>query len=189
MTKLFFVSVVVLVFIQRMFEVRFSNRNVARIISEGGSERSSNYLPAVRLLHISWFLAMILEVYLLHRPFVPVLAAIGLVGAVAGQCLRYFSMRALGYRWTVPIMTIPRAPVVDSGIYRYLRHPNWLGVVLELALIPLIHSAYLTSIFFSLGNAFIMHKRINAEEEALSQDSNYEMAFKNRPRFIPKFSK
>ncbi|MGL4880646.1 MAG: isoprenylcysteine carboxylmethyltransferase family protein, partial [Waterburya sp.] len=91
----------------------------------------------------------------------------------AGQVLRYLSMQALSWRWTLPIMTVPNLPVVEFGIYRYLRHPNWLGVILEIAFLPLIHSAYLTAIAFSLGNAMLMIKRIQTEEQALKKNINY----------------
>ncbi|MEW6735166.1 MAG: isoprenylcysteine carboxylmethyltransferase family protein [Acidobacteriota bacterium] len=162
-----------------------SKRHLAAIIAQGGCERSSNYLPAVKLLHTSWFLAMIAEVFYFDRPFIPLLAVIGLLGAITGQYLRHLSMRALGARWTLPITILPNVPAVDQGIYRYIRHPNWLGVIIELALVPLIHTAYLTTILFSIANAFVMWKRIQAEEAALSEANNYQAVFKNRPRFIP----
>jgi methyltransferase len=68
---------------------------------------------------------------------------------------------------------------VDKGIYRYLRHPNWLGVILEIAAIPLIHGAYLTAIAFSLANAVIMSKRIQTEEQALATKANDTGVFAN----------
>lgn len=185
-TKVVFVGIVVAVFLQRLFELRISQRHVAYLLSQGGREHGSNYLWVVKVLQLSWFVAMIAEVWWLERPFVPALAAVGLSAAIAGQCLRYLSMQALGSRWTLPIITIPGAPVVDSGIYRYLRHPNWLGVILEIAALPLIHRAYLTAIFFSVANAVLMVKRIHTEEQALSEDNNYAYVFADRPRFIPR---
>ena len=82
-------------------------------------------------------------------------------------------------------MTLRDTPVLDKGIYRYLRHPNWLGVILEIAALPLIHGAYLTAIIFSLANGLLMSKRIQTEEEALAANSNYTVVFANRSRFIP----
>jgi methyltransferase len=184
-TKAVFVGIVAAVFLQRLSELRISQRNVAYLLAQGGREHGSNYLWVVKVLQISWFVAMIAEVYWLDRPFVPALAVVGLLAAIAGQCLRYLSMQALRSRWTLPIITIPGAPVVDSGIYRYLRHPNWLGVILEIAGIPLIHTAYLTAIFFTLANALLMVKRIYKEEQALGKDNNYADIFADRPRFIP----
>ena len=93
-------------------------------------------------------------------------------------------MQALQWRWTLPIMTMPGMPVVTSGVYRYLRHPNWLGVIWEIAFLPLIHTAYLTAIAFSLANAWLMSKRIQTEERALAENTNYAAAFANKPRFI-----
>lgn len=184
-TKAVFVGIVAAVFLQRLSELRISQRNVAYLLAQGGREHGSNYLWVVKVLQISWFVAMIAEVYWLDRPFVPALAAVGLLAAIAGQFLRYLSMQALRSRWTLPIITIPGAPVVNSGIYRYLRHPNWLGVILEIAGIPLIHTAYLTAIFVTLANALLMIKRIHKEEQALSKDNNYAAVFADRPRFIP----
>ena len=184
-TKTMFVGIVAAIILQRLSELRISQRNVAYLLAQGGREHDSNYLWVVKVLQISWFVAMIAEVYWLDRPFVPALAVVGVLAAIAGQCLRHLSMQALGVRWTLPIITLPGAPVVDSGIYRYLRHPNWLGVILEIAGIPLIHTAYLTAIFFTLANALLMIKRIHKEEQALTEDNNYAAVFADRPRFIP----
>lgn len=184
-TKEFFIGVVAVVFLQRLFELRISQCNVAYLLAQGGREHGSNYLWLVKLLQLSWFVGMITEVLLLDRPFVPALAVVGVSSAIAGQTLRYLSMRSLGKRWTLPVITIPGVPVVNNGIYRYLRHPNWLGVILEIVGIPLIHTAYLTAIFFTLANAVLMVKRVHTEEQALSKDNNYAYVFAGRPRFIP----
>lgn len=167
-----FVGIVVAVFLQRLVEVRISQRNTAYLLAHGGREHSSNSLWVVKVLQVSWFLAMIAEVWWLDRPFLPALAAVALLAVVVGQCLRYLSMRSLGRRWTLAIVTLPGTPLVESGIYRYLRHPNWLGVILEIAALPLVHSAYITAIFFSVVNAFLMVKRIQKEEQALSEGNN-----------------
>lgn len=185
LTKFIFSGIVAAVVLQRLFELRIAQRNKQEILKRGGRERDSNSLGLVKLLQVSWWLAAIAEVWLLNRPFIPLLAAIALMATVGGQVLRYLSMRALAWRWTLPIMTVPDLPVVDTGIYRYLRHPNWLGVFLEITALPLIHSAYLTSIVFTVANAFLMSKRIQAEEKALREDTNYALVFAERPRFIP----
>lgn len=185
-TKAIFVGIVAAIFLQRLLELRLSQRNEARIIAQGGHEHSSNYLQVVKVLQLSWFLAMLAEVFWLDRPFVPALATFALIAAVVGQCLRYLSMQALGWRWTLPIMTIPGTPVIDQGIYRYMRHPNWLGVILEIPAVPLIHGAYLTAVLYTVANAFLLTMRIRTEEQALSEDNNYACVFKGCPRFIPK---
>ena len=185
LTKYIFIGIVVAVILQRLLEVRLSDRHKAEILKRGGQEHGDNLLGAVKVLQVSWWVAMIVEVWYLGRPFIPVLAVIALTATMTGQVLRYLSMQALEWRWTLPIMTVPGMPVVESGLYRYLRHPNWLGVILEIAFLPLIHSAYLTGIAFSLANAWLMSRRIQTEEQALSENTNYAAAFANKPRFIP----
>lgn len=188
LTKYMFMGIVLAVILQRMLEVKTSDRHRAKILQQGGREYGDNLLGAVKVMQVSWWVAMIAEVWYFNRPFIPVLAAVALIATIAGQVFRYLSMQALQWRWTLPIMTIPRMPVVTSGVYRYLRHPNWLGVILEIAFLPLIHSAYLTAIAFSLANAWLISKRIKAEEGALSENTNYQTAFAEKPRFLPVIS-
>ena len=185
LTKYIFTGIVVAVILQRMIEVGISDRNKSKILQQGGREHGDNLLGAVKVLQVSWWIAMMVEVWYLDRPFIPVLAVIAIAATIAGQVLRYLSMQALQWRWTLPIMTVPGMPVVKSGLYRYLRHPNWLGVILEIAFLPLIHSAYVTAIAFSLANAWLMSRRIQTEERALAENTNYEIAFAQKPRFIP----
>ncbi len=185
LTKYIFTGIVVAVILQRMIELRISDRHKAEILKRGGQKYGDNLMGAVKVLQVSWWIAMIAEVWYLDRPFIPVLAAVSLTATIAGQILRYLSMQALEWRWTLPIMTVPGMPIVTSGLYRYLRHPNWLGVILEIAFLPLIHSAYVTAIAFSLANAWLMSKRIQTEERALSENTNYAAAFADKPRFIP----
>ncbi|MDJ0903221.1 MAG: isoprenylcysteine carboxylmethyltransferase family protein [Xenococcus sp. MO_188.B8] len=184
LTKGLFVGIIVAIILQRFFELRHSQRNAAYILAQGGRQHGDNFLGIVKLLQVSWWLTMIVEVWLLDRPFRPALAVCALIAIFAGQVLRYLSMRSLKWRWTLAIMTVPNEPVVDSGPYTYIRHPNWLGVILEIAGLPLIHGAYLTAIIFSVANAILMSKRIQTEEQALSENTHYASVFANKPRFL-----
>lgn len=186
LTKYIFVGIIFAVILQRLIELRISKNNEAYILSQGGKKHSDNLLGAVKILQVSWWIAAIAEVWYFDRPFIFPLAAVALSATLAGQVLRYLSMQALGQRWTLPIMTLPDTPVVNKGVYLYLRHPNWLGVILEIAALPLIHGAYLTAIIFSLANAFLMSQRVQTEEKALAENSNFTLVFAHRPRFIPK---
>ena len=166
-TKIIFIGIVLALAAQRLAELRLSRRNEARILAQGGREHAPEHFGVMKALHTSWFLAMIAEVVWLERPFTPLLSACALIVIVVGQSLRYAAIRTLGWHWTVRIMTLPDAPPVDHGIYRYVRHPNYLGVILEIAAVPLLHTAYLTSIFFTMANACLLTIRIRAEEKAL----------------------
>ena len=185
LTKFIFTAIVVAVILQRLIELGISKRNAAQILARGGREHGSNSLGLVKVLQVSWWIAAVTEVWLLDRPFMPLLAIVALLFTLWGQVLRYLSIRSLGKQWTLPIMTIPNTKAVNSGIYRYLRHPNWLGVILEIGALPLIHTAYLTAVLFTLANAWLMSKRIRAEEKALIEDTNYASVFANKRRFIP----
>lgn len=170
---------------QRLLELRLSRRNEARMLAQGGREHAAGHFRWMTALHTTWFLAMPAEVLGLRRRFRPWLAAAAFVVFLLGQSLRYAAIRALGRRWSVRIMTVPGAPPVDDGIYRYLRHPNYLGVALEIAAVPMLHGAYLTAVFFSLANAIILWVRIRAEERALAHHNDYAAIFAGRPRFVP----
>lgn len=184
-TRFIFTVIVLAVIIQRLFELRISQRHVAALLAEGGQVQNDNLLGLVKGLQVSWWLAMLVEVWWLGRPFIPGLAAIALLLTIAGQVLRILSMQALGTGWTLPIVTLPDQRVVSTGIYRYLRHPNWLGVSLEIVALPLIHSAYWTAVGFAIANLLIMHQRMRTEERALSAHSNYAQIFAYTPRLIP----
>ncbi len=169
MTRWIFTGFVVLLALQRLFELRLSSRNEAIIRSRGGREYAAWQLRAMKALHASWFLAMLAEVWVWQRPFLARLSLLALVTFLAGQSLRYAALLSLGWRWTVRVMTIPGLPPVRKGIYRYLRHPNYVGVCLEILAVPLLHSAYVTATVFSLANMLLLTARIRTEERALLQ--------------------
>jgi methyltransferase len=183
-TQFVFIVIVLAVVLQRLWELRISKANETYLLRHGGQMRGANNLKLVKIIQLSWFAAMILEVWYLDRPFIPGLASLALLLLLLGQLLRYLSMKALGHRWTLPLITLPGVAAVNSGVYRFLRHPNWLGVILEIAALPLIHSAYITAVVFSAINAVLMVSRVQQEETALTADSDYEKLMGNRPRFI-----
>jgi methyltransferase len=185
LTRYIFIGIVVTVILQRLLELRLSKYHTAYLLAQGAKEHSDNLLNVVKILQISWWVAMIAEVWLLDRPFIPALGVAALIATLIGQILRYLSMQALKWHWTLSIMTISGDTTVNTGIYHFLRHPNWLGVILEIAALPLIHSAYLSAIVFSIANAILMSKRIQTEEQALSKDTNYASVFRDKPRFLP----
>jgi len=173
--------------VQRLWELRKSAHHERAIREKGGREHAPEQMRWMRLLHGAWIVAAPIEVFLLRRRASPGVAAAALGCFAVGQGLRFAAMRALGERWTVRVMTLPGAPAVDTGIFRYLRHPNYLGVVLEMAALPMVHGAFVTAVVASLANAALLRARIAAEEEALRTDSGYD-ALERTPRFIPGFA-
>jgi methyltransferase len=88
--------------------------------------------------------------------------------ALAAQAIRYWVIFTLGKRWNVRVIVVPGLPVVSSGPYRYLKHPNYLAVVLEGFAVPLIHTAWITAVAFTLLNAWMLSVRLRCENEALA---------------------
>jgi methyltransferase len=185
-SELLFLLVVALVLIERLLETRINQRNLAKLLARGGRVHAPGPVgAAMGLLHGSWFVAMLLEVFGLNRPFYPWEAALSLLALVAGMSLRAASMRALGERWTIQITTLPGAPLVEGGVYRSLRHPNYLGVILEMFALPLLHHAWLTAIVYGLLNLIFLLAKIRLEERALAQDSGRADFFSRCARLIP----
>lgn len=153
---------------QRLAELRLSRRNERVLRQEGAVEHVPHQYVWMRLMHLAWFLAIPLEVYLLDRPFHPIVALAAALALGLGQLLRYTAIRTLGWRWSVRVFTLPGTPRVRKGIYRYLSHPNYLGVAIELAAVPMLHGAWLTALVFTLLNGLLLTRRIRAEERHLS---------------------
>jgi methyltransferase len=162
-----YLSFLGLVALERMLELALSRRNAAWAFERGGIEAGREHFLAMKLLHAGFFAACALEVLLLDRPFLPALGIPMLALALGAQALRYWAIFSLGKRWNIRVITIPGMPLSTSGPYRFLRHPNYLAVTIEGFAIPLVHTAFLTAIGFTLLNAWMLQTRIRCEERAL----------------------
>ncbi len=184
-SRVLYTALVVLVAVLRLAELRVAKRNLRALLARGGVEVEPGHYPWMVLLHTVWLAAGPLEVWLLDRPFLPALAIPMLLLLISGMALRYWVIATLDGRWTTRIVCLPEVPLIARGPYRFLRHPNYLAVIVEIAALPLIHSAWISAIVFSLLNAAVLRVRIRAEEEALSRLTPYEEVFSDRPRLLP----
>lgn len=184
-TRVLYTALVILAAAGRLLELRIANRNRRAMLAQGGVEVSPGHYPWMVVLHTVWLFACPLEVWLLDRPFLPGLGIPSLILFAAAFGLRYWVISTLGERWTTRIVCLPGVEPVTGGPYRWLRHPNYLAVILEIASLPLVHTAWLTALAFSLLNAFLLRVRIRAEEEGLSRMSGYASVFSDRPRLLP----
>jgi methyltransferase len=169
---------------ERIFELWLSNRNARCAFAHGGIEVASGHYAVMVAFHTAFLISCTTE-SLLHAPALPrVLASVALAGEVAAQALRYWSVATLGENWNTRII-VPGRELETSGPYRYIRHPNYVAVALEIVCVPLIRGLVITAVIFSVGNTLLLVRRICLEERALGEP--YRRAFASHRRFIPRF--
>jgi methyltransferase len=153
---------------QRVGELVHSAHNVRGLRLRGAREYAAGHFPLLVVVHVLFPLCIVAEVVFFGtRPGPLWPAALALY--VAAQALRYSAVRALGGRWSVGIWVLPGEPLVRRGPYRFLRHPNYVAVVTELAAAPLMFGAWRTALAISLLNALALSIRIREEEAALRE--------------------
>jgi len=185
-SRLAFLALVALVGAERLLELFLSRRNARRAFARGGVETESRrFFAAMAVAHGAFLAAGPLEVYLAGRPFRPALAA-AMTALVAGaMALRYWAVVTLGDRWNTRVIVVPGEPVATGGPYRYLRHPNYLAVVVETFALPLVHGAWGAALAASAVNALLLAKRIRGEERALARTSDYAERLGGKGRLLP----
>ena len=163
-----YVLLIALVAAERVAELVVSQRNLATSKARGGSEFGGGHYPAMVVLHTALLASCLAEVLVLHRPFIPVLGWSMLAVALAAQGLRWWCITTLGWQWNTRVIVVPGAARVTGGPYRYLSHPNYVAVALEGVALPLVHSAWITAVVFTVLNAALMMARIKVENAALA---------------------
>jgi methyltransferase len=158
-----FWAVLALVVIQRLAELAFAKRNTRRLLAEGAAEIGAGHYPIIVAVHVGWLVALLLGV---PADTPPNWWLLGLFLAV--QVLRVWVMASLGPYWTTRVLTVPGAPLVHRGPYRWLTHPNYAVVVAEIALLPLAFGALDIAVVFTLLNALVLSHRIRVENAALA---------------------
>jgi methyltransferase len=174
-----------LVLAERLIEVLIARRNLRLARARGGFVAESRSLFPIAVFQAAWLFACPLEVFLLDRPWVPSLGvpALALVGLA--MALRYWAVATLGDRWNIHTVIVPGESVVTGGPYRFVRHPNYLALMVETAALPLAHSAWLTACASCLVFPLLLAGRIRAEEAELIRHTNYGAAFAGRGRLLP----
>ena len=156
--------VVLIVAWLRLGELILARYNTKRLLSEGGREIGARHYPLFVLLHASWLFAIFLLVPAQAPASIPLLAAFAIL-----QLLRVWIVATLGRYWTTRVITVPGAPLIKRGPYRFLRHPNYAVVIGEILLLPLAFHAWQIAIGFSLLNALLLWHRIRIEDAALAE--------------------
>ncbi len=163
-----FTVLVALVGAERVAELVVSVRNAAWSRAQGGVETSLGHYPFMVVLHTGLLVGALVEAWV-RRPEVPSWLAWSMTLIVlASQALRWWCIASLGRRWNTRVVVVPGLAPVTSGPYRWLRHPNYVAVVVEGAALPLVHAAWITAAVFTVANAVLLRVRIRVENAALA---------------------
>ena len=160
------ILVLALVTLQRLSELGLARRNTAWLKAQGAVEVGAGHYPLIVALHAAWLAGLWLLAWDVP-PNIPLLTVF------AGlQALRLWVLTSLGRRWTTRILVLPGASLVRTGPYRFLRHPNYAVVVLEIAVLPLAFGLIWYALVFSALNAAVLAVRIAAEDRAITHAGN-----------------
>jgi methyltransferase len=157
-----------LVFGLMLIEAALARRNEQRQFARGGAEPAGDVYRVMQIVYPAAFLVMLVEGWLRGTPSGPLLAA-GAPLFCAAKALKYWAIGSLGPAWTFRIIVVPGAPLVASGPYRYLRHPNYLAVVGELVGVALMTGAFVTGPVVTVMFGSLMLKRVIVEDRALGR--------------------
>jgi methyltransferase len=159
------IALLVFVTLQRLAELLISRANTRRLLEAGGCEVASGHYPLIVAVHAAWLITLwwLAPARPIDLPFLILFALI--------EVCRVWVLWTLGRRWTTRIIVVPGETLVASGPYRFVDHPNYLVVIGEIAVLPLVFGLWPVALIFSLLNAAILTIRIRAENGALGRSS------------------
>ncbi len=162
-----YAALVAAVGLERCAELVVSKRNAAWSFARGGREFGVGHFPVMVAIHTGLLVGCVVEVFAADRPFVTWLGWPALGVVAAAQALRWWCITTLGRQWNTRVIVVPGLPLVSSGPYRWLNHPNYVAVVAEGVALPLVHSAWVTAVLFTVFNAVVLTVRLHVENSAL----------------------
>jgi methyltransferase len=166
-SQLLFTALVAAVGLERLAEMVVSKRHAAWAFARGGVEAGRGHFPVMVALHTALLVGAVVEVVAVDRPFLPALGWPMLALVLLAQGLRWWCITTLGPQWNTRVIVVPGASLVAAGPYRLLRHPNYVAVVVEGLALPLVHTAWVTAVVFTVLNLVLLSVRIRVEEQAL----------------------
>jgi methyltransferase len=185
LTVIAFLSLLLAVALLRIFELGVSRRHQRQMVANGATKVSEPRFRWIVLLHTAVLVGAALEVVFLHRPFIPALAVVMLLLVLAGNLVRLWVVRTMGQHWNVQVMNSTSLGVVTSGPFRFVRHPNYAAIFVEIFSLPLIHTAWITALLGCVGFVVTISQRIAVEESVLFANPQYRAAMAGKPRFLP----
>ncbi len=170
----------------RLYEMRLSRRHQRALQARGIARVAEPRFRWMVLLHTGILVGAAAEVLLLRRPLIPALGGVALALVALATLLRFWVIATMGPHWNVQVMGSTRLGVVTGGPYRFIRHPNYVAVFVELLALPLVHTAWITATVGAALHALVLRRRIALEESVLLADPAYRAAMGGKPRFLPR---
>lgn len=170
----------------RLIEMQVSRSRLRALAARGIAPLPDRQFRWIVLLHAGVLAGSALEVVALRRRIVRPLALGSMSAFLLANGLRWWAIRTLGQHWNVHVTDSLRLGVITNGPYHWLRHPNYLALILELEALPLIHTAWLTALLAGVAHIWVLRRRIAAEEAVLMRNAGYRARMGARPRLLPR---
>jgi methyltransferase len=185
LSVILFLGLLLCVAALRLVELCISRRHQDGLVARGATRVNEPRFRWMVALHTALLAGAALEVVLLKRSFHPALAAAMFAIFLAANAVRWWVIRTLGEHWNVHVIDSTRLGVITTGPFRYVRHPNYAAVFTEMLVLPLIHTAWLTSLAGALAHIAVLSQRLATEERVLLANPDYRAAMAGKPRFLP----
>ncbi|KQL42389.1 hypothetical protein AN960_02900 [Bacillus sp. FJAT-25509] len=164
MLKIIFLFII----IQRVIELGIAKKNEKKLKMRGALEFGQEHYKFFIILHSMFFISILIENYFIQYIEIGFLTFLLIVFVIL-QLARVWVISTLGERWNTKIIILPNEKLVKRGLYKYIKHPNYIIVTIELLVIPIMFHAYITTVIFSVCNLILLKVRIREENKALLQ--------------------
>jgi methyltransferase len=185
LSVILFLALLLAVAAMRIFELGLSKKHQQDMTARGASKVKDPNFRWMAMFHTVVLIAAGAEVIFLHRPFIPALAGPMIALFIFANIVRWWVIRTLGEHWNVQVMDSTRLGVITSGPFRYVRHPNYAAVFVEMIALPLIHTAWITALVGAVAHVIVLVLRLSTEERVLFANPDYAAAMSSKPRFLP----
>ncbi len=185
LSVILFLALLLAVAAMRIVELRISKQHQRDMKAQGAEKAKDPIFPVMATFHTALLIGAAAEVVFLRRPLIPALALAMGVLFVLANIVRWWVIRTLGQHWNVEVMDSTKLGVITTGPFRYVRHPNYAAVFVEMIVLPLIHAAWITALVGAVIHVVVLSVRLSAEERVLFANPDYAAAMSSKPRFLP----
>jgi methyltransferase len=185
LSVIFFLILLLAVAAMRIVELGISKRHQKELKAQGASLAKDPIFPVMAMFHTALLIGAAAEVMFLRRPFIPALAFPMIALFIVANIVRWWVIRTLGQHWNVQVMDSTKLGVISTGPFRYVRHPNYAAVFVEMIALPLIHTAWITALAGGVAHVMVLSVRLSSEERVLFANPDYAAAMSSKPRFLP----